>query len=101
MSEVPADPPDDAPVDELRERLLTAAAAVFARQGYDGTKIMDIVRESGLSTGAVYGRFKSKNDLLREAVVTRAANVTTALRRGRRPGGRPDHRAGAPTSPSP
>jgi AcrR family transcriptional regulator len=58
--------------DELRAQLLRAAAAVFARQGYDGTKIMDIVRESGLSTGAVYGRFRSKNDLLREAIVTYA-----------------------------
>jgi AcrR family transcriptional regulator len=61
--------------DELRERLLRAAAAVFARQGYDGTKIMDVVRESGLSTGAVYGRFRSKNDLLREAIVTRSTNA--------------------------
>jgi AcrR family transcriptional regulator len=61
--------------DELRERLLRAAAAVFARQGYDGTKIMDIVRESGLSTGAVYGRFRSKNDLLREAIVTHSARA--------------------------
>lgn len=76
MSDAPAEPPEDVPpVDELRERLVTAAAAVFARQGYEGTKIMDIVRESGLSTGAVYGRFKSKNDLLREAVVTRATNT--------------------------
>lgn len=58
--------------DELRAQLLRAAAAVFARQGYDGTKIMDIVRESGLSTGAVYGRFRSKNDLLRKAIVTYA-----------------------------
>ena len=29
---------------------------------------MDIVREAGVSTGAVYVRFDSKNDLLREAV---------------------------------
>ena len=61
--------------DDLRERLLRAAAAVFARQGYDGTKIMDIVRESGLSTGAVYGRFRSKNDLLREAIVSRSSKA--------------------------
>ncbi len=61
--------------DALRERLLRAAAAVFARQGYDGTKIMDVVRESGLSTGAVYGRFRSKNDLLREAIITRSATA--------------------------
>ncbi len=68
-----SDPPVGA--DELRERLLRAAAAVFARQGYDGTKIMDIVRESGLSTGAVYGRFRSKNDLLREAIVSRSSSA--------------------------
>jgi AcrR family transcriptional regulator len=61
--------------DEIRERLLAAAARVFARQGYEGTKISDIVREADLSTGAVYGRFRSKNDLLRAAVVERAAHV--------------------------
>jgi AcrR family transcriptional regulator len=68
-------PKGTAEADGLRERLLRAAAAVFARQGYDGTKIMDIVRESGLSTGAVYGRFRSKNDLLREAIVTRSSSA--------------------------
>jgi AcrR family transcriptional regulator len=72
VSEVSANAPQD---DDIRERLLQAAAAVFARQGYDGTKIMDVVRESGLSTGAVYGRFRSKNDLLREAIVTASAGV--------------------------
>lgn len=80
MTEVSAPLPGDGPAsgadaDVLRQRLLQAAAAVFARQGYDGTKIMDIVRESGLSTGAVYGRFRSKNDLLREAIVTRSGTA--------------------------
>ena len=59
--------------DPLREQLLDAARRVFARQGYEGTRIGDIVREAGLSTGAVYGRFRSKNELLREAVVGHAA----------------------------
>lgn len=58
--------------DVLRERLLDAAVRVFSRQGYAGTRILDIVREAGLSTGAVYGRFRSKEDLLREAVVSRS-----------------------------
>jgi len=77
VTEVSAPIDDGVPAgaDALRERLLRAAAAVFARQGYDGTKIMDIVRESGLSTGAVYGRFRSKNDLLREAIVTQSART--------------------------
>ncbi len=61
--------------DPLREQLLEAAARVFARKGYAGTKIHDIVREAGLSTGAVYGRFTSKDDLLREAVVGRTRNA--------------------------
>lgn len=58
-----------AATDEVRARLVRAAATVFAREGYAGTKIMDIVREAGVSTGTVYGRFRSKNELLREAVV--------------------------------
>ena len=63
-----AAPNDDA----LRGRLLDAAVRVFAREGYAGAKILDIVQEAGLSTGAVYGRFRSKEDLLREAVVSRS-----------------------------
>lgn len=56
--------------DPLREQLLAAASRVFASKGYYGTKIMDIVREAGLSSGAVYGRFESKNELLTEAIVS-------------------------------
>jgi AcrR family transcriptional regulator len=60
-------------VDPLRERLLDAAARVFAQKGYSGTRILDVVAEAGLSTGAVYGRFGSKSELLREAVCSRSA----------------------------
>jgi AcrR family transcriptional regulator len=67
--------PSAATDDPLREQLLDAAARVFARQGYAGTKIQDIVREARLSTGAVYGRFRSKHELLREAVVRRTAHA--------------------------
>ncbi|HEX5292993.1 MAG TPA: helix-turn-helix domain-containing protein [Streptosporangiaceae bacterium] len=58
--------------DPLREALLDAAARVIARQGYQGTKIQDIVHEAGLSSGAVYGRFRSKDELAREAIITRS-----------------------------
>ena len=68
-------PVDGGAGDELRERLVRAAAAVFAREGYAGTKILDIVREAGVSTGSVYGRFGSKNELLREAVVSSSARM--------------------------
>jgi AcrR family transcriptional regulator len=65
--------------DSLRTRLLEAATRVFAREGYAGAKIRDIVHEAGLSTGAVYGRFRSKEDLLREAVVSRSSGVAHVL----------------------
>lgn len=65
-SEALADDPDP-----LREQLLDAAARVFASKGYAGTKIMDIVKASGLSSGAVYGRFESKDELLMEAILSR------------------------------
>lgn len=71
--------------DPLRDQLLDAAARVFARQGYSGTRIQDIVRESGLSTGAAYGRFRSKDHLLREAVIARTGRVAHL---GSLPGGR-------------
>ena len=64
--------------DPIRDALLDAAARVFANKGYAGTKIQDIVREAGLSTGAVYGRFRSKDALLREAVLARSVRVAHA-----------------------
>lgn len=64
----PAHEHDD---DPIRAQLLDAAVRVFARKGFEGTKVLDIVHEAGLSTGAVYGRFSSKEELLREAVVSR------------------------------
>ena len=66
--------------DPLREQLLDAAARVFAEKGYFGTKIMDIVQAAGLSSGAVYGRFASKNDLLMEAVIRQVERNAVANR---------------------
>ena len=46
-----------------REQILRAAMACLARQGYRATSMEDIVRESGLSVGAIYSYFPSKEDL--------------------------------------
>jgi len=47
-----------------RERLLRAAADVFARRGYDGTRVSEIADRAGLSNGALYAYFGSKAELL-------------------------------------
>lgn len=48
---------------EVRERIVTAALQVFGDKGYHGATIADVVRQSGLSVGAIYTYFKGKDDL--------------------------------------
>ncbi len=46
-----------------RDAIVDAAAGVFARLGYDGARMADIVVASGLSKGSVYFHFDSKEAL--------------------------------------
>ncbi|HEX3714897.1 MAG TPA: TetR/AcrR family transcriptional regulator [Trebonia sp.] len=50
--------------EQTRERLLLAAADVFARRGYDGTRVADIAAAADVSSGALYAHFGSKAELL-------------------------------------
>jgi AcrR family transcriptional regulator len=54
----------------VRDRLVAAAAEVFAERGYEGTRVQEVVRRAGLSTGAIYTNFRDKADLLLAAVGT-------------------------------
>ena len=64
-----------------REEILGAAKACFMREGFHATSMRDIYRECGLSAGAVYNHFASKEEIvkalgeerLREAVARREA----------------------------
>jgi TetR/AcrR family transcriptional repressor of uid operon len=47
-----------------REEILQAAEICFARQGFHQTTIQDVIRESGLSAGCIYGHFASKEELI-------------------------------------
>jgi AcrR family transcriptional regulator len=47
-----------------RQQILDAAARLFAERGFARTSMSDVVRESGLSMGAVYRYFPSKADLV-------------------------------------
>ena len=49
---------------QTRERLLRAAAEVFAERGYGGTRVVDIAAAAGVSNGALYAHFGSKAELL-------------------------------------
>jgi AcrR family transcriptional regulator len=56
------------PAGQTRQRLLQAAADVFADRGYDGTRVAEIASAAGVSNGAMYAHFASKADLLVDAL---------------------------------
>ena len=64
---------------ETRERLLRAAADVFAERGYDGTRVADIAAAAGVSNGALYAHFASKADLLVDALRTHGRHLLGEL----------------------
>jgi AcrR family transcriptional regulator len=72
-----ADP--TATTDATRDRLLDAAATVFAERGYDRAGVQEIARRAGLTTGAIYGRFTGKADLLQAAIESRTTDELDEL----------------------
>jgi AcrR family transcriptional regulator len=49
------------------ERIVRAAARAIRRSGYDGTGVADIMKEAGLTHGAFYAPFDSREAMLAEA----------------------------------
>jgi AcrR family transcriptional regulator len=50
--------------EETRRRALVAALTLFRRKGFDATTMRDIARQAGLSLGAAYHYFPSKDALV-------------------------------------
>lgn len=74
--------------EKTRQRIIAAAAEVFARQGVGRTSIGQIAREAGVTRGAVYWHFANKAELyfaMREHVTLPMIDrVDLALQRGAR-----------------
>jgi AcrR family transcriptional regulator len=65
--------------DPIRDKLIESAATVFAEKGYDGAGVAEIARRAGYTTGAIYGRFKGKAELLLAAIQARSDNELEML----------------------
>lgn len=65
---IPASPEPKAG-DELSESLARATARALAEKGVTGANLKEIAADSGVTTGAVYRRYGSKNELVRDTVV--------------------------------
>ncbi|MCP9954581.1 TetR/AcrR family transcriptional regulator [Actinomadura madurae] len=57
-------------LERRRRQILEAARACFVRKGIHETSMQDIFAEAGLSAGAVYRYFKSKNEIIEANVAT-------------------------------
>jgi AcrR family transcriptional regulator len=70
---------------QTRARLLKAAGEVFAKHGYDRASLDDVAAAAGLTKGAVYSSFASKDELfyalMHERIDERLASVAAALDR--------------------
>lgn len=72
----PPGPRADAPAEPdagARQRILDAAASVFREKGFTGTRVVDIARRAGYTSGALYGYFENRAELLAEAIAAAAS----------------------------
>ena len=60
-------PPPNAP-DPRRRAILEVATRLFAREGYDAVRLVDVARELGSSKAALYQSFDSKEALFVECI---------------------------------
>jgi len=60
--------------EEREQRILDAAADLFVHYGYDKTTVNDIARRAGVSKGAIYLHFDSKDALLEALIIRELMN---------------------------
>ena len=67
---------------ERRQRILDAAARALAEHGYSEARLSDIAQEAGTHAGSLYYYFSSREDLVKEVLVTsldRISNFSDSL----------------------
>ncbi len=69
-----------------RQRIVAAAVALFAEQGFDATSVTEVVARAGVAKGALYHHFASKDDLLYEVYRELVDRQLAGLRRHPRTG---------------
>ncbi len=67
---------------DTRERLVRAAAEVFREKGYTGSRVQDIARRAGFTSGALYTHFDSRAELLAEAIAVENSRMFRLLSEG-------------------
>ena len=71
--------PRTAAKEASHERIVSAAARAIRRSGYDGTGVADIMKDAGLTHGAFYAHFASREAMLAEAASRACAESAAAV----------------------
>ena len=66
--------------DARREQIMAAARRCFLRDGFHATSMQDLFAEAGLSSGAVYSYFASKDDVIVAIAEENMRGVTEMIR---------------------
>ncbi|MFO0750857.1 MAG: TetR/AcrR family transcriptional regulator [Myxococcota bacterium] len=64
---------------ETRRKLIDATKAVYADLGWEGTSVALVAERAGFTTGAIYGSFDGKLDLLMTVLEERAEEIVAEL----------------------
>lgn len=67
--------------EQTLEQILSVSARLFIEKGYDKTSVQDIIEALGMSKGAVYHHFKSKEAILEAVMERRSAQAASLLTR--------------------
>ncbi len=66
--------------DERREAIVTAAAALFARDGFGGASVADIAKRCKSSKSLLYHYYRSKEDILYDVMISHVRELEAAAR---------------------
>jgi AcrR family transcriptional regulator len=75
--------------DDIRQGILAKAAVVFAQQGYERSSIADLIAACGLSRGALYHYFQSKEAILFDLLHTHVQGLLARIEAAFAEGGSP------------
>ncbi len=66
-------------LEERRQQIRAAAARCFARKGIQATTMREIFAEAGLSAGAVYNYYRTKDELIADGITASTAESADAI----------------------
>lgn len=66
--------------EQTREKIITAAGRCFKKSGYNGIGVDGLAKEAGVTSGAFYGHFDSKQSAFAAAITSGLSQLEVGIR---------------------